>query len=276
MPPGLHWCDLEVLRATVALGHKWLTGTAQSGEAIVSHHGCGNRVGGGILGEYTDGSGTYVESGTYVSFHPGPPHNGTPGHGVVVLDLGWVETPGKTVPRVMTAEDVEVFEQILTGAGFEVADRWNGVGAESGSWAVEGVHPSLSAAEGRYLSGCPTHGHVFCSRDGCTWLDDGGEAATMPRFPDAPRPGGGGAGVPPEDRNLRVVWEALRWGRPIVEDFGVAQQTVLAGRRGVIVEASDGALSFEQQDGVGVWMPAEVFRRLVDLAAAGDEMLNGT
>lgn len=265
------WSGLE---ANVRIGAAWLLGSEQPADAVGDHLGYGVHVGGGLRISFS------------ASGYVGARHARS---GVVVINLSRSDEQyraGMPEPDPFTDAEVETIGQLLTAAGLDVQDQWNGAGLRTGSFGVRGVSPSLAKSVRNYLAHCPKHDTVFCGgwqaehiapRDeparsdfiNCTWHSAGAARMVLPQFvqvayESVPEP------APTEDdRNLRAVKDALAAITPLLLELDVHAATIVAGARGHI--EGDEHLAFVHDGGHGVLLPAEVAVHLVSLAAAAVE-----
>lgn len=259
------WTAVE---ENVRIGLDWLTTPGQPDNAVMSQFGRSTHVGGFLRVECSAG-------------HFGP-DGGYDGVGLVVFALHNPDTtkhgPEQPVPFT-EAEVVYLRGLVEAHPKVEVQRTWNGAGTHSFSVAVTGLPVSGPALAYRnYSNGCPVHGGVFCGerarwgdsdRDDdetrCTGHSDGHAALIEPEWVTVEMPS---PPSPPEptdnDRNLRAVQEALDRIRPILADAGFHPDTIVAGRRGDIIDGS-GGLSFAMKDGYGVALPAEAIVEIVQL-----------
>jgi hypothetical protein len=218
--------------------------------------------------------------------------------------------PDEPKPEPFTAAEMDEIAAMIEATGVTIVDRWNGAGLRTGSFGCRtDVAAAVKRIHRRYLDGCPKPGHtVFCGQratwtmertdDGtwirrrwddddpiipatdreleminCTW-DRGFDKAKPPAWTAVPWP------TPPEspsdtqtddDRNLDAVRRALTKLGPLLVEMGYHHSTIVAGRRGDIVE-DDTGLRFTPSHGHGVCIPAEAAEALVALAAIGHEM----
>lgn len=183
-----------------------------------------------------------------------------------------------------TEDEIDSIAALFVDAGLEILDRWNGAGLDSGSFEVRlpGVdNPSLSASYDHYHDGCPEHHTVFCGygegwpgNENCSWLHDGHAAAIPPGWVAVAMPAGEGDGDRPpadDDSNLEAIRVALERLAPLLAELGHHPTVFAAGRRGRI-EGEPGDLSFQEEHGHGILMPAETAEALVALALVGWEV----
>lgn len=264
------WVTVE---ENVRAGLDWLTTPGQPENAVMSQFGEQTHCGGFLTVQCSAGG-----------WHG----NYGPGRGVVVFDV----THGDTAmygpqPEPFTRAEIDYLRGLIEAhPGVTVLDDWNGVDDDRGlRFSTYSVGISGLPADGpmrayqNYGQGCPVHGTVFCGerakwgdpdRDDdvtrCTWHSDGSAALIPPTWVVTPYPAPLPAPAPSDnDRNLRAVLEALERIRPVLAEVGYHPDTIVAGRRGDILEHSDGTLSFDTKDGHGVCLPAEAIVQIVQL-----------
>jgi hypothetical protein len=138
---------------TLQRGLRWLYNTPQPDGAVLSHHGVILR--------------TPVENRN-IRLIPLPDGSGP----IVVLEVARVryDPEDGTPTNPLAPGELEAFAGALTDLGHEVIATWNGHPGASGSARLaRPAHPTLTAAVGHYLAGCPEHPEksVFCC---CGWL----------------------------------------------------------------------------------------------------------
>ncbi|MFF9568455.1 hypothetical protein [Streptomyces sp. NPDC014685] len=190
----------------LSAGLRWLYGTEQPAESLLSHHGE-----------------TLADTDRTYRFVP----RGADQRPVVVVDVRrptWtVDAVGDMVPAnpIGHRELVEM-QADLAVLGVTVAHTWNGYPAHTGSLGlVDTAHPSLLAAVDRVRAGCPDHpGKLLCDWIGCPWYGTGharivrptvlgkdtcGRAPRMGESTPAPRPTLRAAGFLTGARNGRAL-----------------------------------------------------------------------
>lgn len=266
--------EWEAVEINVRRGVEWLTSHRQPSSAH-THSGDGVHVGGHLYvsfmpwGQFTHAPKSKPGKVTFGGLRQDRPRQPTdPRVATINFSLSNPNTDeyGGGQPEPFTQAECDYLKGLIVDAGGKVVDDWNGDGFDSYSVKISGVTMSMARAADRYMDGCPEHDSVFCSSDGCDWYDKGHARLTDPRFVAVARPGLGGeadAGDD-DDRNLRAVLEALERIRPVLADVGYHPDTIVAGRRGDIIE-DDRAFTFEAKSGHGVCLPAEAAVRLIEL-----------
>lgn len=275
--------EWTVVEEAVREGCEWLMHSRQPKNAGIHHSGkAGTHVGGHLgvsftpWGHFTNRRGPRKTG----SFSPDRTLNmKEKGYGTVCFqmpDNEWVDydsDPWRYGPPIPAFTDAERkwLTELVRSTGADVDQDWSS-GDRSHSVGVRNVTPTLKRAASNYMDGCPEHDTVFCSKDGCDWYKRIHNTTTWPVLPSAPAPAG-----PPadpggdDDSNLRAIKEAIEKITPFLVEMGVHAGTVVAGRRGHIVEHPDG-LEFEADTGHGVLLPAEVVTGLVAAAALVHEL----
>jgi hypothetical protein len=158
--------ELPGPREVLAAGVRWLLHTEQPDDAILQHHGVTVQM---------------VVDNRSIKLFP----RGWGGHPVIAVDVASQvrDEHGRLLTQLGRGE-LDVWQAVLTDLGVQVAHRWNGWPAPTGSLALAGqAHPSLLAAVDRYRAGCPDHpgltGNtgVFCQ---CGWYQQGYEQLVRP------------------------------------------------------------------------------------------------
>lgn len=160
-PPGNDWDQAEA-STVMAAALEWLYDVEQPDGAMPALHGYSTTVGGRRV--------RVVQVGAL----------DLP---VIVVEVAHPFYQNGTATNRLGAGEMARWVELLAGLGAEVRETWNGDGYITGSVGLSRpAHPSLLAGGRRYCAGCPEHGSVFCSDQGCTWLGDGHALAVKPRF----------------------------------------------------------------------------------------------
>lgn len=229
------WTAVE---ENVRIGLDWVTNDQQPPTAMMSQFGKGEHVGGRLRVEVSAGH-----------FGPG---GGRPGVGLIAFEM---PRYGDDAPPRFTQDEVDYLVSLVDRhPGVTVDRHWNGLGWHSLSVAFLGVAPSVAHAYANYgAMHRGERGASFGDLIPPAWIAVDWPATAAPAPPDDD-----------DDRNLRAVQEALAAIRTVLADAGYHPDTIVAGRRGDIID-DDGRLAFDPKSGHGVCLPAEAAVALVQL-----------
>lgn len=155
----------------LAAGLRWLYGTEQPADAVLSHHGISV-------------SDPDAGANRWYSFVP----SGALQRPVVVVHVSRPEWAG-TGTGMYPANPLDVDELVAVQLDLATLDvvvhgTWNGFPGHSGSVGLtRPARPSLLAAVDRYRAGCADHlGQILCSWDGCPWYAAGEARIVRPQL----------------------------------------------------------------------------------------------